>query len=138
MEYFHPRRKSTSTVEQFFGQLMLLADGGVKLNCRHIGEILSRVMLTNAIRMVPVQKKGFLFLSKLGVHMKSYSVPEDDIEVVAVLKYPTLTLNRTVLTPVNSPFDMKKSKRKLNILSVGKEGTIGSSDGHARKYTKTF
>ena len=33
MDYFNPRRKSTSTVEQFFGQLMLLADGGSKLNC---------------------------------------------------------------------------------------------------------
>ena len=139
MDYFNPRRKSTSTVEQFFGQLMLLADGGSKLNCKQIGEILSRVMMTNALRMIPVKKKGFHFLTKLNVHMKSYSVPEEEEESTTVLlKYPSLHLNRTVISPLNSPFDIQPLKITRSSISSRKGKDIGSFDGNARKFFKTF
>ena len=135
MDSFHPRRKSTSTVEQFFGQLMLLADGGTKLNCRQITSVLSRVMLTNALRMIPVKKKGFHFLTKLNVHMRSYSVPEEEIDT-AIQQYPRLMQNRTLITPIDSPFDRQAMKRKIIDLSKSKAENIGSSDGNVRKYFK--
>ena len=138
MDYFHPRRKSTSTVEQFFGQLMLLADGGTKLNCRQICNILSRVMLTNALRMIPVQKKGFHFLTKLSVHMKSYSVPEEEDETPTMQQYPSLKQNRTFICPLDSPFDSHRSKRKISNLLGSKGEDIGSSDGNVRKHWKKF
>ena len=50
IEFFNPRRKSTATVEQFFSQITLLNDGGTKLNCSALRDILERVMITNALR----------------------------------------------------------------------------------------
>ena len=140
MDYFHPRRKSTSTVEQFFGQLMLLADGGTKLNCRQISNVLSRVMLTNALRMVPAKKKGFHFLTKLGVHMKSYTVPEteDDRETPTLSRYPSIKQNRTEISPIDSPFDRNQLKRKLFNISKSKGEHVGTSDGNVRKFFKRF
>ena len=140
MDYFHPRRKSTSTVEQFFGQLMLLADGGTKLNCRQISNVLSRVMLTNALRMVPAKKKGFHFLTKLGVHMKSYTVPEteDDGETPTLSRYPSIKQNRTEISPIDSPFDRNQLKRKLFNISKSKGEHVGTSDGNVRKFFKRF
>ena len=137
MDYFHPRRKSTSTVEQFFGQLMLLADGGTKLNCRQIGNVLSRVMLTSALRLVPIQKKGFHFLTKLSVHMKSYAAPDED-EGQQLRQYPTLKQNRTEISPIDSPFDRKHLKRKIRDHLFRKGEDVGSADGNVRKFFNKF
>ena len=57
IEFYNPRRKSTGTVEQFFSQITLMNDGGRKLNCEVIGDILERVTLTNALKLLPIDVK---------------------------------------------------------------------------------
>ena len=72
LPFFHPRRKGTGSVEQFFSQMTMMCGGGMKLDCREITDILSRVMITNALRLCPISKTGFSFLGKLESHMTSY------------------------------------------------------------------
>lgn len=53
VEFYNPRRKSTCTVEQFFSQITLMNDGGRKLYCDVVSDILERVTITSALRLIP-------------------------------------------------------------------------------------
>jgi hypothetical protein len=140
LEHFNPRRKGTGSVEQFFSQVTLMCDGGSKLNCREISDILSRVMITNALRLTPISVKGFSFLAKLGMHMTSYKSDEYEEQDTLDEKYPKL--NRIIdIHPKNSTFE-KKQKRKINIKDVetrfAASASSGESDGNVRKFHKKF
>ena len=141
MKSFHPRRKSTSTVEQFFGQMMMLSDGGSKFTCHQVQGILKRVMMTNATRLLPDLLKGFRFLGKLSVHMKSYTVSSDDeLEIAESVVYPTVHANRIVIRPYNSPFDAVPCKRKPvhTTITRNKDKEEELLDVNPRKYLKKF
>ena len=139
LEYFNPRRKCTGSVEQFFSQITLMCEGGSKLHCREISDILQRVMITNALRVMPISVKGFSFLAALGRHMTSYSNDVPD-EVEKQDQYPKLMINNTII-PQNSSFDkqQKKYKRKISMKNAGNRGTSENrTDGNVRKYHKKF
>ena len=140
MEFFHPRRKSTATVEQLFGQLTMMTEGGSKLNCAQFREILKRLMLTNSTRLVPMELKGFTFLTKLGVHMKSYTANEVESCESLRFTYPTLNANSVVVKLNNSPFDEYSSKRKTvhGTISGLKDKDVEGSDVNPRKFIKRF
>ena len=142
LDHFNVRRKSTGTVEQFFSQITLMCEGGSKLNCREISDILSRVSLTNALRLTPKSVKGFSFLARLGVHMTSYLNDEvqggEDLDE----EYPQLHGKRDI-HPRDSPFDRKPSRpRRSNIIVNDKmfpaSASIVTFDGNVRKYHKKF
>ena len=138
--YIHPRRKSTSTVEQFFGQLTMMTEGGSKLSCAQFREILKRLMLTNSARLLPAALKGFTFLSKLGVHMKSYTSKDAEVSDTVRVSYPTLQANSTAVNLHDSPFDECTSKRKAvhGTISTLKEKDVEGSDVNPRKFVKRF
>ena len=144
LEYFNPRRKGTGSVEMFFSQVTLMCDGGSQLNCQEIADILSRVMVTNALRLTPTSVKGFSFLANLGMHMTSYKTDEHEDEDNFYQKYPKL--NRRIgldINPKNSTFDLcrRKQKRKLIIKDVEPIlGVIasGEQDGKVRKFHTKF
>ena len=142
LEFFHPRRKMTGSVEQFFGQITMLCDGGMKLDCAMISDILSRVTITNSLRLVPDNVKGFSFLKHLKMHMKSYSV-EDSTELQQQQeKYPRLKLNSGCsFHPADSNFD-RPSSRKRKTLSNSKMVKMDVnyliSEGEVRKHHKKF
>ena len=141
VEYFNPRRKSTGSVEQFFGQMTLLSDHGTKLDIRQVQDILSRVMLINALRLLPVSQKGFLFLTKLKVHMKSYRalVEDDPAHEDQSLQYPKrVEKKENLLFPVDSYFDKFASKTKRKIPASIPEKQDTADDGHSRKYHRKF
>ena len=91
-------------------------DGGMKLNCTALRDILNRVMITNALRLVPVSVKGFSFLKCLKLHMTSYTDKSEDGQD----NKPSYPLVRKkvydlIVRPVDSEFDKKiRKKRKLN------------------------
>ena len=114
MSYFNTRRKGTLTVEQFFGAITLMADGGAKLDCRQISDILERVMICNALRMLPESVKGFKFLTKMKVHMKSYSAETND-ENSHETEYPDLFIHRDLIKPLDAPQDKQSKKRKRSL-----------------------
>ena len=119
-----------------------MADGGMKLNCTVLTDILERVMITNALRLIPVSVKGFSFLECLKLHMTSYTEKSEEDENIRNPIYPLLTKEvvKKVITPVDSEFD-KKSVKKRKIVFREKrcdKTVIGSSDGAVRKFFKTF
>ena len=142
MSHFNSRRKGTLTVEQFFGAITLMADGGTKLHCRQINDILERVMLCNALRMLPESVKGFKFLTLLKVHMKSYEAEEDEEKPNCETEYPSLFLQRNIILSLDAPQDKPSKKRKRSIIKKANEigsvfsTKIGESD--VRKYHKKF
>jgi hypothetical protein len=141
IEFFNPRRKSTASVEQFFGQMTLLADHGTKLDSRQVADILSRVMLINALRMLPFPQKGFLFLTKLKVHMKSYRalLEEDNTHADEPSKYPKrVETVGNLIFPLDSYFDKISSKTKRKLPTSFPERTKTGEDGHYRKYHRKF
>ena len=140
MKFFHPRRKSTSTVEQFFGQLTMMTEGGSKLSCAQFREILKRLMLTNSARLLPAALKGFTFLSKLGIHMKSYTSKDAEGSDTIRVSYPTLQANSIAVNLHDSPFDECTSKRKAvhGTISTLKDKDVEGSDVNPRKFVKRF
>ena len=118
MSHFNARRKGTLTVEQFFGAITLMADGGSKLHCRQINDILERVMMSNALRMVPESVKGFKFLSLMKVHMKSYEAEAEDEEGHFETEYPSLFLQRKLIMPIDAPQDKQSKKRKRSVMNI--------------------
>ena len=136
MEFFNPRRKSTSSVEMLFGQLMMMTDGCSKLNVRQLQDVLQRVTLSNALRLLPFKVRGFLFLGKLKLHMKSYK-PDDFEEVPSSEAYPKLRLSNGTVKPQNSCFDKSASKKKRQF--KGKTGSeVDTFEGNVRKYHNKF
>ena len=142
LDKFSTRRKSTGTVEQFFSQITLMCEGGSKLHCREISDILSRVMLTNALRLLPNSVKGFSFLAGLKIHMTSYKSDafenDEDLDVV----YPELH-EKGDIHPKDSLFDKKRGKprskqaRKVDEM-IPVSGSSVVFDGNVRKYHKRF
>ena len=143
MSHFNSRRKGTLTVEQFFGAITLMADGGVKLDCRNISDILERVMICNALRMLPVSVKGFKFLTMMKVHMTSYEAEADEDDTNYETDYPTLFSQRVVIMPLDAPQDKPTKKRKRNLMKAAMKDTelvldAISGESQVRKYHKKF
>ena len=119
--------------------MTLLSDHGTKLDSRQVADILSRVMLINAMRMLPVSQKGFCFLTKLKVHMKSYRAPIESVnsERETHSNYPSRVYPAgSVVHPRDSYFDKVGSKRKLPA-SLRERSDVGT-DGHYRKHHRPF
>ena len=116
LQFFNPRRKSTSTVEMLFGQLMMMTDGSTRLNVRQLQDVLQRLTISSALRLLPLKVRGFKFLGNLKRHMKSYH-PDDSEAVLedGICVYPKLTLSSGTAQPLDSSFDksMKSNKRKF-------------------------
>ena len=144
MSHFNARRKSTLTCEQFFGMVTLMADGGRKLDCKQISDILERCMITNALRMIPECVKGFKFLNKMKVHMTSYAAEaenENNEKNIDQIDYPQLTLQRNIIVPVDSYQDNPDLKRKRTIQFSQKtddQNCKGLTDSNVRKFHKKF
>lgn len=123
-------------------QLTLMNDGGMKLNCSVVTDILERVMITNALRLIPVSVKGFSFLKCLKLHMTSYTEKSEEDEDISNPIYPSLTKEvvKKVITPVDSEFDKKSVKKRKIVFREKKSDKtlVGSSDGAVRKFFKTF
>ena len=141
MSHYNARRKGTLTVEQFFGAITLMADGGSKLDCRQIHDILERVMMCNALRMVPDSVKGFKFLTKMKVHMKSYEAESVDEEDSLKTEYTSLFIQRGVISPMNAPQDIPNKKRKRSSTKKLDETDallVMAGDSNVRKFHKKF
>ena len=140
-EFFNPRRKSTGSVEQFFSQITLMNDGGFKLNCVAITDILKRVTLTNSLRLMPNSVKGFSFLKYLNVHMKSYCVRIEDYEhLKQEVVYPKLKKTPRaglVIVPIDSMFDTKNSKKR-KLYRNAKVSEDALFTGNVRKFHRKF
>ena len=137
--FFNPRRKSTGSVEQFFSQITLMNDGGLKLNCDAVADILRRVTITNSLRLLPDSVKGFSFLRHLNVHMKSYLDTNDD-DSGCSSNYPQLKSHhpaRLVVVPLDSPFDAIKSKKR-KVYQNTRTTEANMFDGAVRKYHRKF
>ena len=136
----NPRRKGTGSVEQFFSQLTLMCDGGVKICCKEILQILRRVMITNSLRLTPVSIKGFKFLTNLKLHMTSYSGDDDDYEVFS--DYPILSeYSGGAIIPKNSNFDLHGRKRKNTLRDTefqAKSSRNQMFEGEVRRFVKKF
>ena len=142
IEFFNPRRKSTGSVEQFFSQITLMSDGGMKLNCTVLSDILERVAITNALsRLLPVRVKGFSFLKHLSLHMKSYSDKEDEGNMIRNSRYPSIFGMRLkkMVESVDSEFDTKVgTKRKVSMHPRESQPTKSGNDGNVRKFHRNF
>ena len=142
MSHFNAHRKYTLTCEQFFGMLTLMADGGRKLYCRQISEILERCTISNALRLTPEMVKGFRFLSLMKVHMTSYSAETEDEGADSMkIDYPTLTEQKRVIIPSDSLQDRIPLKRKRGVVLQGRTLThpsIQESTSNVRKFHRKF
>ena len=56
-------RSSTTLSEMLFGQLKMMTDGCTRLNARQLHDVLQRLMLANALRLVSLKVHEFKFLS---------------------------------------------------------------------------
>ena len=128
----------TSTVEMLFGQLMMMTDGCGRLDVRQLQDVLKRLMLTNALRLLPANVRDFPFLTQLKQHMKSYKPDDFEApEVVNTVTYPSLKSNDGSVIPQNSSFDIPRVKKKRKLYVPSKP--ISDSDiGNVRKFHKTF
>ena len=136
LEFYNPRRKSTSSVESLFGQMMLMTDGCSRLGVRQLHDVLQRLALSSALRLLPVKVRGFTFLGQLKRHMTSYNPESDDHnESEGSWSYPVLKISDGSITPADSCFDKKASKRRQ---MKGKIRPMRESsfDGNVRKFHK--
>ena len=131
----------TSTVEMLFGQLMLMTDGCGKLDVRQLQDVLKRLMLTNALRLLPAKVRGFQFLNQLKQHMKSYKpddfvTPDTEQEIV----YPRLREFDREIYPSDSMFDKPtKVRKKRNMYNPSSDLlSSDSATGNVRKHHKKF
>jgi hypothetical protein len=116
---------------------MMMTDGCTKLNVRQLQDVLQRVTLSNALRLLPLKTRGFQFLGKLKMHMKSYE--PDDYEVMSTQgTYPKLSMSYNgIVQPRNSCFDKPSSKKK-KIKELTGSTSESNFDGNARKFHKKF
>ena len=140
IEFFNPRRKSTGTVEQFFSHITLMNDGGRKLTCKVLSDVIRRVIITNSLRLLPVSVKGFSFLGMLKLHMTSYKADEEDSEWLNIApSYPVIFKRKGDILPQDSSFDAKRDKkRKLNFREVVREANAVNVCSNVRKFVKKF
>ena len=124
LEFFNPRRKSTSTVEMLFGQLMMLTEGSTRLNVRQLEDVLQRVVITSSLRLLPLKVRGFQFLGHLKRHMKSYS-PDDTEAGAKVTAYPKLRRGNGEVKPEDSSFDIPTKKTKRKFSDFARESSSG-------------
>ena len=135
LEFFNPRRKSTGTVEMLFGQLMLLTEGCTKLNVRQLQDVLQRVTLSNALRLLPSKVRGFQFLGQLKMHMKSYH--PDDVEAMGNQRsYPKIKLSNGSLHLLDSSFDKPTNRKKRKFKDFARSSLESSSS--VRKFHEKF
>ena len=131
----------TSTVEMLFGQLMMMTDGCGKLDVRQLQDVLKRLMITNAMRLLPEKVRGFKFLTQLKQHMKSYK--PDDIAPSGILgrnAYPSLNAFEGKVFPLDSDFDnpILGRKRKLSFKPSDFSSDSDSAGGNVRKFHTKF
>ena len=127
----------TSTVEMLFGQLMMMTDGCGKLDVRQLQDVLKRLMITNAMRLLPEKVRGFKFLTQLKQHMKSYK--PDDIAPSGILgrnAFPSLN----EFFPLDSDFDkpIVGRKRKLSFKPSDFSSDSDSAVGNVPKFHTKF
>ena len=135
LEFFNPRRKSTSTVEMLFGQLMMMTDGYCNLDVRQLQDVLGRLTLSNAFRLLPSSVRGFVYLGQLKRHMKSYKPDDEESQESSKQHYPMLRSNVDSIHPVDSLFDRKgTSKKKRYVASRERD----NSQQNVRKYSRKF
>ena len=95
---------------------MMMTDGSTRLNVRQLQDVLQRLTISSALRLLPLKVRGFKFLGNLKRHMKSYH-PDDSEAVLedGICVYPKLTLSSGTAQPLDSSFDksMKSNKRKF-------------------------
>ena len=156
MQFFNVRRKGrlsisycfceflnflgTGTVEQLFGQLMMMTDGCGKLNVRQLQDVLKRLMLTNALRLLPPAVRGFQFLNQLKQHMKSYK-PDDFVtsDENTDMLYPILRKFDGNIFPSDSIFDKpRRVRRKRTLYNPKALPQSDSASGDVRKFHKKF
>jgi hypothetical protein len=117
-------------------------DGGMKLNSTALSDILQRVMITNALRMIPVSVKGFSFIKCLKLHMTSYTEKSEDDADQNKPNYPSITckVNNQTVCPMDSEFDQKTGKkRKISLIQKDNYTTLsGNNQGAVRKFHKKF
>ena len=123
-----------------FGQLMMMTDGCGKLDVRQLQDVLKRLTLTSAFRLLPLAARRFQFLNQLKQHTKSYK-PDDFVnpDEIKDVKYPTLRKNNASIFPSNSVFDKpKKNQKKRTIYDPKVPSQLDSVGGNVRKYHKNF
>ena len=117
---------------------MMMTDGCGRLDVKQLQDVLKRLMLTNAFRLLPASVRGFPFLGHLKQHMKSYK--PDDFEVpdyVKGLKYPKLKESDGSIRPENSSFDIARVFKKRKVFKPS-DPVLESETGNVRKHHKKF
>ena len=115
-------------------------DGGRKLTCKVLSDVIRRVIITNSLRLLPVSVKGFSFLGMLKLHMTSYKADEEDSEWLNIApSYPVIFKRKGDILPQDSSFDAKRDKkRKLNFREVVREANAVNVCSNVRKFVKKF
>ena len=139
MQFFNVRRKGTGSVEQLFGQMMMMIEGCGKLDVRQLQDILKRLTLTNSLRLVPYAARGFKFLSQLKQHMKSYT-PDDfeDQDELTDIEYPTFKNISANIYPSDSFFDKQKVRKKRDLHFLRESTPHDTVSGKVRKFHEKF
>ena len=124
-------------MESLFGHLMLISEGCSKLNVRQLNDVLQRVCLSNALRLLPYKVRGFEFLGKLKMFMKSYS-PDDYEAKSSENSYPELSVSNGTVLLRDSLFDNTSFKKKKKLKELSGCRSESDFDGNVRKFHKKF
>ena len=117
---------------------MMMTDGCGSLDVRQLQDVLKRLMLTNAFRLLPTSVRGFPFLGHLKNHMKSYK--PDDFEAPEYekgIKYPSLKECDGNINPEDSTFDIPRVFKKRKVFKSSNP-ILESDTGNVRKHHKKF
>ena len=116
----------------------MMTDGCGKLDVRQLQDVLKRLMLTNAMRLLPEKVRGFKFLTQLKQHMKSYK-PDDIVPSGALGNaYPSLNVFEGKVFPIDSDFDKPILVRKRKNVYKPSEYCSDSTRGNVRKFHTKF
>ena len=116
----------------------MMTDGCGRLDVRQLQDVLKRLMLTNAFRLLPTSVRGFPFLSQLKQHMKSYK--PDDFEAPEYVKginYPRLRESDGNVFPQDSTFDIPRLFKKRKVFNPS-DPVSATDAGKIRKHHKKF
>ena len=119
---------------------MMMTDGCGKLDVRQLQDVLKRLMLTNALRLLPPTVRGFQFLNHLKQHMKSYK-PDDFVtsDGNSDMLYPVLRKFDGNIFPSDSIFDKpRRVRRKRTLYNPKALPQSDSASGDVRKFHKKF
>ena len=92
---------------------------------RQLQDVLQRVTISNALRLLPLKVRGFKFLQGLKMHMKSYNPDDHEVGTREKLSYPKLKLSSGIVQPQNSSFDRFSKKRKRKFTDFAQESSHG-------------